>query len=186
MRNGIARRAARTSASNDAQDSFRWFFLAEYPRVTRTAYHVVFDRTAAEDVAQEAFIQLANHWSSVSQYDNPAAWVRRVAIRLAVREATRSRRRASTHLRAVSDAAVAAPTVNDPAERQPDPELVTAIRGLPPQQRAIVVMFYLEDRPMDEIADIVGCSRSTGWVHLHRARSRLAELLGEEDSDDER
>ena len=44
----------------------------------------------------------------------------------------------------------------------------------------MVILFYLEDRPMAEVADLVGCSSSTGFVHLHHARHRLAELLGEE------
>ena len=57
---------------------------------------------------------------------------------------------------------------------------MAAIRTLPAQQRAVLVLFYLEDLPMAEVADLVGCSASTGFVHLHRARSRLAELLSEE------
>jgi DNA-directed RNA polymerase specialized sigma24 family protein len=42
------------------------------------------------------------------------------------------------------------------------------------------VLFYLEDRPMAEVADLVGCSTSTGFVQLHQARKRLAATLGEE------
>jgi RNA polymerase sigma-70 factor, ECF subfamily len=38
----------------------------------------------------------------------------------------------------------------------------------------VVVLFYLEDRPMEEVADLVGCSTSIGFVHPHRARHRLA------------
>jgi RNA polymerase sigma-70 factor (ECF subfamily) len=58
------------------------------------------------------------------------------------------------------------------------------VRELPPRQRAVVALFYLEDRPMDQIAELLGCSESTGWVHLHRARRTLAERLGEEVTDD--
>ena len=37
---------------------------------------------------------------------------------------------------------------------------------------------------MDQIADIIGCSTATGWVHLHKARKALGTLLSEEvDSD---
>jgi RNA polymerase sigma-70 factor (ECF subfamily) len=64
-----------------------------------------------------------------------------------------------------------------------DVDLANAIGELPPRQRSAVVLFYFEDRPMQEIADILGCSVSTGWVHLHRARKRLAALLGEEVSE---
>jgi RNA polymerase sigma-70 factor (ECF subfamily) len=77
-------------------------------------------------------------------------------------------------------------TANPPPgpDALPDPELLDAIGTLSPRQRAVVVLFYLEDRPMEEVADLVGCSTSTGFVHLHKARHRLAELLSEEvDSD---
>ena len=50
----------------------------------------------------------------------------------------------------------------------------------PPGQRAAVALYYLEDMPIAEVADIVGCSESTVSVHLHRARHRLAEIVGEE------
>ena len=50
-------------------------------------------------------------------------------------------------------------------------------------QRAAIVMHYLEDRPIAEIAEIMRCSPSTVKVHLHRGRNRLAEILGEVEPD---
>jgi RNA polymerase sigma factor (sigma-70 family) len=44
-------------------------------------------------------------------------------------------------------------------------------------QRAAVVLFYFEDRPVSEVAEILDCSTSTAKVHLHKARKKLAELL---------
>ncbi len=73
-----------------------------------------------------------------------------------------------------------------PANALHDLDLMSAVRELPLRQRSVVALYYLEDRPMDEVANLMGCSPSTGWVHLHRARKRLAELLGEEASDDVR
>jgi RNA polymerase sigma-70 factor (ECF subfamily) len=46
-------------------------------------------------------------------------------------------------------------------------------------QRAAIVLFYFEDRPVSEIAEILDCAPSTAKVHLHRARKTLAERLGE-------
>src|SRR5262249_54534538 len=66
----------------------------------------------------------------------------------------------------------------------PDPELRAALLALPPMQRAVVVLFYLEDRPMEEVADLLDCRPSTGFVHLHRARRRLADLLSEPFSEE--
>ena len=51
-------------------------------------------RQRAEDITQDAFVQLYRHWKKVSLYEWPEAWVRRVAIRLAVRDVKRTRVRA--------------------------------------------------------------------------------------------
>lgn len=63
------------------EDEYASFYLAEFQNVVRTSYLIVHDRQRAEDVAQEAFIQLLAHWNKVSRYQQPGAWVRRVAIR---------------------------------------------------------------------------------------------------------
>jgi RNA polymerase sigma-70 factor (ECF subfamily) len=62
-------------------------------------------------------------------------------------------------------------------------DLQRALLTLSVQQRAAVILYYLEDRPLDEVAGVLGCHESTARVHLHRARRRLAELLSVEVSD---
>jgi RNA polymerase sigma-70 factor, ECF subfamily len=156
---------------NDSE-AYTWFFRAEYPAVVRTVYLVVRDRATAEDAAQDGFVQLLRHWRKVSRYERPEAWVRRVAIRIAIRQAKRDRKRDDL-LR--SDVSI--------QEAPADDAFVEAIRELPAQQRAALVLFYYEDRPVSEVADILGCSDSTVKVHLHRGRKRLAELVGEEAPD---
>jgi RNA polymerase sigma-70 factor (ECF subfamily) len=163
----------------EAAEDFRWMFAAEYPAVVRTVFLVLHDYSRSEEIAQDAFVQLLRHWKKVRRYEAPDAWVRRVAIRLATRDAKRERRRA----------VLARGTIErDSVEPSPvatiDPDLAAAIRSLPAKQRSVIVLFYFEDRPMEEIAEIVGCSVSTGWVHLHRARKRLATLLSEEVGND--
>lgn len=76
-------------------------FQREFPKVVRTVYLVVRDHGRAEELAQEAFVQLLMHWKKVSGYDRPEAWVRRVAIRLAIRSSTRERLRSVLERRAV-------------------------------------------------------------------------------------
>ena len=51
------------------------------------------------------------------------------------------------------------------------------VKLLPTMQRAAIVLFYLEDRPISEIADLLAISTSTCTVHLMRGRRRLAEVL---------
>jgi RNA polymerase sigma-70 factor (ECF subfamily) len=102
-----------------------------------------------------------------------------VALRKAQREAARSVRRVHAERQA------AVPEAAGPADAGlPDPALRAALATLPAMQRAVVALFYLEDRPMEEVADLLGCSTSTGFVHLHRARHRLAALLSEPVSEE--
>jgi DNA-directed RNA polymerase specialized sigma24 family protein len=70
---------------SDADEAYEWFFRSEFPAVLRMVFLILHDRGRSEDVTQEAFIQLLVHWRKVSRYERPEAWVRRVAIRQAIR-----------------------------------------------------------------------------------------------------
>jgi RNA polymerase sigma-70 factor (ECF subfamily) len=54
----------------------------------------------------------------------------------------------------------------------------TAVRALPARDREVIVLYYLEDRPVAEISQLLGSSENAIDVRLHRARKRLKELLG--------
>ncbi len=158
----------------EIDDAYAVFFQDEYRSVLRTAFLIVRDQQRAEDVAQDAFVQLYQHWGKVSRYERPEAWVRRVAIRLAVREVKRSRVREVLQLKA-----------STPMSVEPrDLGVLDAVKQLSPMQRAAIALFYLEDRPVAEIADLLGITVSTCTVHLTRGRRRLAELLGSEANPD--
>jgi RNA polymerase sigma factor (sigma-70 family) len=166
----------REGAAVGGDEEFSGFFAAEYRALVRTVTLVLHDPTRAEEIAQDAFVQLLRNWSKVCRYESPDAWVRRVAIRLAVRDAKRERRLAQLRLRNVDEAPALDPSM--------DVDLMAVIKTLPPRQRSVIVLFYYEDRPMEDIARILDCSPSTGWVHLHRARKRLGVLLTEEVGND--
>ena len=67
-----------------ADDGFAAFFQEAYPRVVGQLRLLIGDRAAAEDVAQEAFTRAATRWRQLSRYDQPEAWVRMTAFRLAI------------------------------------------------------------------------------------------------------
>jgi DNA-directed RNA polymerase specialized sigma24 family protein len=154
----------RTDPSVDP--AFDAVFTDSYPAVVRAAQLVVGDREVAKELAQDAFVQLLRHWKRVSGHDNPGAWVRRVAIRMAVRARERAER---------SGAVASTGLVSAPDGGRID--LDRALAQLPAMQRGAVVLHYLEDLPTDEVARVLGCRPATARVHLHRARARLAELL---------
>jgi RNA polymerase sigma factor (sigma-70 family) len=153
---------------------YAWFFRTEFPSVLRTVYLILRDRGRAEDIAQDAFTQLYRHWRKVSNYERPEAWVRRIAIRMALRQQKRDR------LRTVLERRAMGPTF----DRTSDIDLADAMTSLSPTQRAVIVLYYYEDRPTAEFVEILGISQSTVRVHLSRARRHLAELLREEVADD--
>jgi RNA polymerase sigma-70 factor (sigma-E family) len=145
----------------------RELFDAEYPALVRLATLIVGDVGAAEEIVQEAFARALARWRRIRHYDKPGAWLRRVTIRLAVRA---RERRAREVVGTVPDVAG--------VERElPDPELMHALDALPGPQRAAVILFYFDDRAVDDVAEILGVPSSTARSHLHRARATLAHAL---------
>ena len=155
-------------------EPFDAFYLREFPAMVAIAAAVSGSRVAAEDIAQEAMVRAHRNWAKVGAYDKPGAWARRVTINLA----TSTLRRAAVDVKARARMAAtsAAPLPAEPANDRP---VWKAVRRLPGKQRAAIALHYLEDRSVAEIADILECSPSTAKVHLHRGRTRLAELLDE-------
>ncbi len=148
---------------------YEWVFRSTYPSVLRTTYLILHDRGRAEEVTQDAFLHLYERWGGVVHIDHPAAWVRKVAARAAVRQAKQARARDASR----PDEEVTA------WDHLPDVDLVRAVASLAPQQRAAVALYYLEDLPVEEVAHLLGVSASTVKQHLHRARARLSALLSE-------
>ena len=154
------------------QQEYDWYFRACFAPVSRTVFLIMRDRMLAEDITQEALYRMLRHWRTVSTYERPEAWVRRVAIRMAVREVQRAAARPGKER-------LAAPV--PPDGDLPDPDVARAVAELAPMQRAVVVLHYWEDRPVHEIAELLQVSDSTVKQHLFRARHRLAAALGEEE-----
>jgi DNA-directed RNA polymerase specialized sigma24 family protein len=149
-------------------------FAESYSRVARAAFLVVGDREQARELAQDAFVQLLRHWTRVSTHDSPEAWVRVVAVRLALKARRRSER-----------AGVALPLGSVAAPGGDRVDVERAVAQLPTMQRAAVILHYLEDLPTESVARALGCRPATARVHLHRARIRLAELLATGDPPEE-
>lgn len=160
-----------------AGSGFDEMFRREYPRLVRSATLIVGDRELARDVAQDAMVQAFKSWADVSGYDVPGAWARRVCIRMAVRARSQRSRRSSAEVLRVPDA-------TDPSTIVGGEGVWQAVLTLPMNQRAAIVLRYVEDLSTDEIGDILGCDASTVRVHLHRGRKALGIVLREEVEDD--
>jgi RNA polymerase sigma-70 factor (ECF subfamily) len=148
--------------------SFDDVFRDDYRDVVRVVAPIVGSVADGEAVTQDAFLKAFVRWRRIGGYDRPGAWVRRVAIRDAVRFAERRRRRPSP-------AAPPDPDVEHAVVTRLD--LARVLGRLPPRQRACIVLHHLTDLPVAEVAEALGCTESTVRVHLHRARAVLAAAL---------
>jgi RNA polymerase sigma factor (sigma-70 family) len=142
---------------------------------------------AAEELAQDAFADAYRRWDEVGRLERPGAWVRRAVVN---RAASLHRHRAverkglarlGARSGTEADGVGVDRTGDRAADQVDDPAFWVAVRALPDRQAAAVALHYLEDRPVAEIAEIVGCSPATVKVHLHRGRQSLARTLGAPD-----
>jgi RNA polymerase sigma-70 factor (ECF subfamily) len=148
---------------------FEALYAAHFTSLATQLYAYFGDRQQAQDVVQEAFCRALSRWSQVSTYDDPVAWVRRVAWNLATSQVRRDKVAAAFRRRHV-------PTHVPP----PSPDrvaLAAALRVLPAKQRQAIVLFYLADLSVDAVADAMGTTAGTVKSWLHRGRAALVEEL---------
>ena len=79
--------------------TFEEFYGACFDRLVGQLALVTGSMAEAEDVVQEAFLRAAARWPSLRHYDVPEQWVRRVALRLAINQFRRARRRGAALVR---------------------------------------------------------------------------------------
>jgi len=157
----------------DDNTGFDAFYTATNRLLLRQVYAMSGDMDEAQDCIQEAYLRAWQRWPRISNYEDPAGWVRQVAFRLAVNRWHRSR----NALRAWARHGPAAEVAEIGAEAM---LLVQALRRLPIAQREALVMYHLADMSVDQIADQVHVPPGTVKARLARGRTRLAELLSEE------
>jgi RNA polymerase sigma-70 factor (ECF subfamily) len=151
---------------------FDRFYLASVHRVVGVLYAMTGDLAEAQDVVQEAFVRAWDHRAKLEQDGNPEGWVRTVARRMAI-----SRwRRAQSSIRAWQRHGPA-PAVEPPD--LPNPELTAALRRLPPAQRHAIVLFYLCDLSVEQVAAETGAPVGTVKARLSRGRVALAKSLSD-------
>ena len=159
-----------------AEDSFEEFFRLSFRRVVGQVFLLTGDLHEAEDLVQEAFSRALTRWRRIREFDAPEAWVRRVAFNLAANRARGQRRRLAILAR------LAPPPEVPPASGEVI-ALLEALRRLPMSQRQPVVLHYLLDLPVEQVAAEVGTSTGNVKVRLFRARRALAERLGSQQEE---
>ncbi|HEU4423640.1 MAG TPA: sigma-70 family RNA polymerase sigma factor [Pilimelia sp.] len=161
-----------SQAGRLSRDSGRFdeFYTGTAARMITQIYLMVGDRAEAEDAVQEAYARAWQRWRRVGAYDDPAAWVRVVAYRIAVSSWRRARLRRAAQQRSGPADPV--------AELSPDTvALVAALRQISSSQRRAIVLHHLVGLTVREVAQETGASESAVKAQLSRGRQALAPLL---------
>jgi RNA polymerase sigma-70 factor (sigma-E family) len=148
---------------------FEEFASAALPGLLRFGHVLTGDPLRAEELVQQALVSTWARWRRI-EHEQPHAYVRRAMVNTHTSWWRRSRH--ETPLPAGYDLAV--PQTGALEERD---RTLTALRQLPPRQRAVIVLRYYEDLSEAEIARVLGCSPGTVKSQASRALRTLHALL---------
>jgi RNA polymerase sigma-70 factor (sigma-E family) len=171
----------------DGRMSFSEFVLAGGDGLYRTAVLLTKDPHLAHDLVQEALLKAWRSWDRIT--DEPGGYVRTILVR----EFLSGRRRrwhgehATEHLPEQHGSTGTIGPVGPTTSGRPDVAtrltLADAVRELPPQQRAVVVLRYFHDLTEADTARILGLT--VGTVKSHHSRALAALRINEHLADDE-
>lgn len=151
-----------------------------YRSLVGTAYWILGDSAQAEEIAQDAFVRLAESWDRLNDHAAAPAYLRRTVINLSRSKVRRlivgRRKRDEVGSRTLVDRTTPDQTPIGLA----DGDLGTAVRALPLRQRECVVLRFVHDLTIADIAATLGVGEGSVKTHLHRALKTLGTALGEE------
>ena len=161
--------------------SFPSVVEAHKAMVYSIAWQFLHDRVAADELAQDVFLQLHKNWASIQSPAHLLFWLRKVATHRAIDTARKRKSRAETSLEETDE-----PTV---LERVHDSFLASYLRrmvaSLPEKQRSVMVLRYQEDMELEEIAKVLRMNVSTVKTQISRAlellRGKVSRRLGKEN-----
>jgi RNA polymerase sigma-70 factor (sigma-E family) len=161
--------------------SFEDFVTTRGGTLLRFALMLCGDRYRAEDLVQSVLVRAHQRWGRIAAMERPEAYVKAALVNEHLRW---WRRRSSRELPVADPDDRDLPAVADPAGPQASRDAAwRLLRGLPPAQRAVLVLRYYEDLADAEIAAILGCSPATVRSRAARALAVLREAVPELDKE---
>ncbi|GAA4854130.1 SigE family RNA polymerase sigma factor [Saccharopolyspora rosea] len=162
------------------EQEFAEYFVARREAVRRMAYMMCGDWHRADDHAQTAFIALHRHWRKVRDKGALDAYVRRILTRAVIDESRRPWRRERSAEKLPDRPAESADVDESVATRQ---ALLDGLQRVPPKQRAVLVLRFLEGLDVAGVAEVMRCSEGTVKSQCARGLAALREVLGDQLGD---
>jgi RNA polymerase sigma-70 factor (sigma-E family) len=150
---------------------FEHFMAARWHPLVRAAYVLTGNRQDAEDIAQTALANAYGVWPRIRNSDDVTVYVHKILINV-YRTSRRRRRVREVLTSAVPERRSAAAAAANEALHDRD-EVAQALAQLPPRQRAVIVLRYLEDLTEAQTAAALGCSVGTVKSQSSKALAKL-------------
>jgi len=152
-------------------DAFRRLVDRYRDLAYEVALRIVRDPDDAEEVAQDAFVRAWRALPGFREESRFSTWLYRIVTRRALDAASSARRHSERRAPDLDPEALP-----DPAPTRPVTDalrLERVLGGLSPLRRAVLILFYLRERTVDEVAEILDLPSGTVKTHLHRGRAEL-------------
>ncbi|SCL61825.1 RNA polymerase sigma-70 factor, sigma-E family [Micromonospora citrea] len=151
------------------------YVSARIPALRRLAFLLAGDEHRADDLVQQTITTLYVKWRRARAADRIDAYVRTMLVRTYLSE----RRLAWTRVRLFREAPEPPPFEDHGVEER---QVVrAALSQVPRRQRAVLVLRFYHDLPVDEVAEMLGCSPGTVKSQTSRGLATLRRLLGERE-----
>jgi RNA polymerase sigma-70 factor (sigma-E family) len=158
------------------EQEFAEYFAARRDAVRRTAYVLCGDWHRADDLAQTAFVALHRRWRKIRDRGALDAYVRRTLVRAVIDESRRPWRR-ERFVPELPDKAQADGEIGDSVATRS--ALLDGLRRVPPRQRAVLVLRFLDGLDVSATAEALKCSEGTVKSQTARGLAALRDVLGD-------
>jgi RNA polymerase sigma factor (sigma-70 family) len=156
------------------EEEFRLLYEQVFPLAYRVGYRFSGRRDEAEDAAQEAFARAFQRWARLRDQPWAVGWILTTTLNILRRTTRRTR-----------DVPPPADQRKPEADLEASLDLWRAIGQLPKRQAQAVILYYLADLSVKNVASAMGCKEGTARAHLDRARKQLARSLDPTDGSQE-
>lgn len=165
----------------DREHDFSQYVQARIPRLHRVAYQLLGDRDRADDAVQNTLTVLYQRWTRMHDVQNLDAYVHTMLVRSCLSD----RRRWWSKVQLWETPPEVPVAAGDPLVEQ-RMMLRAALRRLPEGQRTVLVLRFLCDLPVDEVATMLDCSPGTVKSQTARGLATLRRYVEETDLADTR
>jgi RNA polymerase sigma-70 factor (ECF subfamily) len=162
------------------RDAFELLLARYQHKVFRLSWSMLGDQAAAEEMAQDVFLQI---WRVLAGYRGEASlstWIYAITRNRCLTQRKKLREHTAASMEEPGVLRAAEAKQSGPARSSNEPDVAALMAQLPPQYRQVITMFYLEEKSYEEVSALLGLPVGTVKTYLHRARKQLAGAFSKE------